>query len=147
MSRQPSGGRFLVPRGAACSLLCCATSTSPRVVASDHTPIGIPRNVKVHPTDCIFDTIDRKLEEVEWLLNYARNANKPIPVASAITTKKVNAPRQMASMRLLKHATSHQKTMKMEARCDPEQASAPYDKGVRKLTRSFLVVVVPTSSP
>jgi hypothetical protein len=31
----------------------------------------------------------------------------------------------MASMRLLKHATSHQKTMKMEARCDPEEASAP----------------------
>jgi hypothetical protein len=41
----------------------------------------------------IFDAIDRKLEEVEWLLNYARNANKPILVATAITTKKVSAPR------------------------------------------------------
>jgi hypothetical protein len=32
------------------------------VVASDHTPIGIPRNVKVHPgpSSRIFDTIDRK---------------------------------------------------------------------------------------
>jgi len=28
------------------------------------------------------------LEEVEWLLNYARNANKPIPVASAINDEK-----------------------------------------------------------
>jgi hypothetical protein len=53
------------------------------VVASDHTPIRIPRNVRVHsgPSGRISDTIDRKLEEVEWLLNYARNANKPIPVA------------------------------------------------------------------
>ena len=44
-------------------------------------------------------------------------------------------------MRLLKHATSHQETRKMEVRYDPEQVSAPYDKGVRKITPSFLVVV------
>jgi hypothetical protein len=44
---------------------------------------------------------DRKLEEVEWLLNYARNANKPIPVAFAITTKKVNVPRQLTPIGLL----------------------------------------------
>jgi hypothetical protein len=82
------------------------------VVASDHTPIGIPRNVKVYPgpSDRIFDTIDRKLEEVEWLLNYARNANKPIPVASAITTKKVNAPRRSTPTRLLNPVTHHQTT-------------------------------------
>jgi hypothetical protein len=82
------------------------------VVASDHTPIGIPRNVKVHPgpSGRIFDTIDRKLEEVEWLLNYARNANKPIPVAFAITTKKVNAPRRSTPMRLLNPVTHHRKT-------------------------------------
>jgi len=112
MPRQPSGGRFLVPRGAACLLLCSATSTLPRVVASDHTPIGISRNVKEHPSpsDRIFDTIDRKLEEVEWLLNYARNANKPIPVASAITTKKVNAPRRSTPTRLLNPVTHHQTT-------------------------------------
>jgi len=66
-------------------------------------------------------------EEVKkWLLNYARNANKPTPVASATTTKKVIAPRQMASMRLLKYATSHRKPRKMQA--------PPYDKGVRKIT-------------
>ena len=62
--------------------------------------------------------LNRKLEEVEWLLNYARNANKPTPVASAITTKKVNAPRRLVSMRLLKHATSHQLTRKVEVRYD-----------------------------
>lgn len=28
-----------------------------------------------------------------WLLNYARSANKPIRIASAITTNKVSAPR------------------------------------------------------
>jgi hypothetical protein len=41
--------------------------------------------VTVHagPSGRILDTIDRKLGEVEWLLNYARNANKLIPVASA----------------------------------------------------------------
>jgi len=67
----------------------------------------------------------RKVKEVEkWLLNYARNANKPTPVASAITTKKASAPRRLASMRLLNHVTSHQKTRKIEVRCDPEQLSA-----------------------
>ena len=86
--------------------------TLSRVVASDHTPIRIPRNVRVHPgpTGRISDTIDRKLEEVEWLLNYARNANKPIPVASAITTKKANAPRRLTPMRLLNRVTHRQKT-------------------------------------
>ena len=86
--------------------------TLSRVVVSDHTPIGIPRNVKVHPgpEGRIFDTIDRKLEEVEWLLNYARNANKPIPVAFASTTKKVNAPRRPTPMKLLNPVTHHRKT-------------------------------------
>jgi hypothetical protein len=86
--------------------------TLSRVVASDHTPIGIRRNVRVHPgpSGRIFDTIDRKLEEVEWRLNYARNVNKPIPVASAITTKKVNAPRRLTPMRLLNPGTHHQRT-------------------------------------
>ena len=51
-----------------------------------------------------------------WPLNYARNAGKPTPVASAITTKKVNAPRRLASMRLLKRAASRQKTRKVEVR-------------------------------
>ena len=82
------------------------------VVASDHTPMRIPRNVTVHPgpSGRIFDTIDRTLEEVEWLLNYARNANKPIPVASAITTKKVSAPRRLTPMRLLNPLTHRQRT-------------------------------------
>jgi hypothetical protein len=86
--------------------------TLSRVVASDHTPIGIRRNVRVHPgpSGRIFDTIDRKLEEVEWRLNYARNVNKPIPVTSAITTKKVNAPRRLTPMRLLNPGTHHQRT-------------------------------------
>src|SRR5580765_3316109 len=112
MPRQPSGGRFLVPRGAACSLLCCATSTLPEWSLLTIRRIGIPRNVKAYPgpSDRIFDTIDRKLEEVEWLLNYARNANKPIPVASAITTKKVNAPRRLTPMWLLHPVTHYQRT-------------------------------------
>jgi hypothetical protein len=58
----------------------------------------------------VFDAIDRKLEEVEWLLNYARNANKRIPVASAITTNKVSAPRRLMPRRLLNPATHHQTT-------------------------------------
>ena len=74
--------------------------------------IGIPGSVKVHPgpLDRIFDTIDRKLEEMEWLLNYARNANKPIPVESATTTKKVNAPRRSTPTKLLNPVTHHQTT-------------------------------------
>jgi hypothetical protein len=63
------------------------------------------------------DRLFTRLEEVkQWLPNFARNANKPTPVTSAITTKKVNALRRSASMRLLKHATSHQKTSKVEVR-------------------------------
>ena len=95
--------------------------------------LGIPRRVRVHAGG----QTTTRLEEVEqWLPNFARNANKPTPVASAITTKKVNAPRRLASMRVLKHATSHQKTSKVEVRYHyPEQVSAPlHDKGVRKIT-------------
>jgi hypothetical protein len=74
----------------------------------------------------IFDTIYYKLEEVEkWLLNCARNANKPIPVASATTTKKVNVPKRLTSV-LLNHVTSHQKTRKIEVRYDPEQLSGVF---------------------
>ena len=74
-------------------------------------------------------TIHYKFEEVEkWLLNCAKNANKPTPVASAITTKRVNARKRLASMRLLNHVTSHQETRKIEVRYDPEQLSAPSDK-------------------
>jgi hypothetical protein len=62
------------------------------------------------PSERIFDMIDRKLEEVEWPLNYARNANKPIPVVSAITTKKVNAPRRLTPMKLRNPVTRHQRT-------------------------------------
>jgi hypothetical protein len=53
------------------------------------------------------------LEEVEeWLLNCATNANKLTLVASAITTKKVNAPKRLASMmRWLNHVTSRQQTI------------------------------------
>ena len=52
----------------------------------------------------------------KWLLNYASNANEPIPVASAITTKKLNAPRRLASIILPNHVTSHQETRKIEVR-------------------------------
>jgi hypothetical protein len=99
------------------------------VVASDHTPIGIPRNLRVHtgPSGRIFDTIDRKLEEVEWLLNYARNANKPIPVAPAITTKKVNVPRRLTPMRLLNPVTHDQRTKSAHVpEVNPEAGSPPF---------------------
>jgi hypothetical protein len=43
-------------------------------------------------------------------------ANEPIPVASAITTKKLNAPRRLASIILPNHVTSHQETRKIEVR-------------------------------
>jgi len=70
-----------------------------------------------------------KLEEVEkWPLNYARNANKSTPVASAIMTKKVNAQRRLASMRLSNHLASHQETRKSEVRYDPEQLSHRCDQ-------------------
>jgi hypothetical protein len=53
--------------------------------------------------------MDRKLEEVEWLLSYARNANRLIRVAPAITTKKVNAPRRLTPTRSLNPVTHPQK--------------------------------------
>jgi hypothetical protein len=53
--------------------------------------------------------MDRKLEEVEWLLSYARNANRLIRVAPAITTKKVNAPRRLTPMRSLNPVRHPQK--------------------------------------
>ena len=76
-----------------------------------------------------------QMEEVEkWLLNCAKNANKPTPVASAITTKKVNAPKRLASTRLLNHATSYQETRKIELRYDLEQLSAPMTSAVKLTT-------------
>ena len=70
-----------------------------------------------------------KFEEVEkWLLNYARNANKPIRVESAITTKKPNAPRRLPSMRLPNRLTSRQKKRKIEGRYDPEQSRSRINK-------------------
>jgi len=66
------------------------------------------------------------LEEVEkWRLNYARNANNPTPVASAITMKKLNAPRRLASMRLHNRVKSHQKTKRIQVHYDPERAERP----------------------
>jgi len=52
----------------------------------------------------------------KWLLNYARNANKPIPVESAITMIKLNAPRRLPSMRSPNLLSSHQKRKKIEVR-------------------------------
>jgi hypothetical protein len=53
-----------------------------KVVASDHTSLEIPRKVKVHAIvrshlRCEFPRI---VGSGKWLLNYARNANKHIPV-------------------------------------------------------------------
>ena len=87
----------------------------------------------------------RELEGLEkWLLNYARNASKPIPVESAITTTKPNAPRRLPSMRLRNHVASHQETRKIEIRnvkvrfshesyrvhCDPKPSGDPDDAPV-----------------
>jgi hypothetical protein len=47
------------------------------------------------------------------------------PVASAITTKKVNAPKRLIPV-LLNHVTSHQKTRKIEVRYDLEQLSGVF---------------------
>jgi hypothetical protein len=101
--------------------------TLSRVVSSDHTLIGKPLSVTADPVDQVFlDTIDRKLEEVEWLLNYARNANNPIPVASAITTKKVNAPRRLTPMRLLFPLKHHQTTKSAHLpKNDPRRRKLP----------------------
>ena len=63
------------------------------------------------------------LEELEeWPLNYARNANKSTPVASAITTRKVNAPRRLASMGLHNRVKNHLKMKRIEVHYDPENA-------------------------
>jgi hypothetical protein len=64
--------------------------------------------------------------KVEWLLNYVRNANKLIPVAPAITTKKLNAPRRLTPMRLLNPVTHRQKTKSAHIpEINPEAGSSP----------------------
>jgi hypothetical protein len=69
-----------------------------------------------------------KIEEwKKWLLNYARNANKRIPVESAITMIRLNATRRLSSMRLANPVTSHQQKKKIEGRYDPD---APCDGGL-----------------
>jgi hypothetical protein len=62
----------------------------------------------VHATaKCIANAIYTELEEVDkWLLNYARNANKPTPVVFAITMRRLNAPRRLAAMRGPNRVTS-----------------------------------------
>ena len=137
-----------------------------KVVASDHTPMGIPRNLKMQASQqALMSGCDRQFESrrrrqvafsirltanwrkwKKWLLNYARNANKPTPVASAITTKRASAARRLASMRFLNQVISHQKTRKIEVRCDPEQLSAPCDYGVRKFTSAEGGVRVPAAA-
>jgi hypothetical protein len=63
----------------------------------------------------IANAIYTKFEEVEkCLLNSAGSANKHTPVASAITTKKLSAPRRLASLRLPNRVPSHQKARKIE---------------------------------
>ena len=60
--------------------------------------------------NCIADAIYTELEEVEKrLLNYARNANNVIPIVSATTAKKVNAPRRLTPMKLLNPLTHHRR--------------------------------------
>jgi len=70
----------------------------------------------------------RKMKK--WLLNYARNASKHIPVESAIMTKKLNAPRRLSSMTVSAQSpnleTSHQRKKKVEVRYDPERLSSPF---------------------
>jgi hypothetical protein len=89
----------------------------------------------VHPdlSGRIFEMFDRKLEEVEWLLNYARNANKPIPVASAITTKKANAPRRLTPMRLLHPLTHHRRNKSAHVpKINPEAGSPCYPSDLQR---------------
>jgi hypothetical protein len=63
-----------------------------------------------------------ELEEVKkWLPNCARNVNNRIPVESAITMIKLNAPRRLPSMRSPNLLSSHQKRKKIELRYDLEQ--------------------------
>ena len=95
-----------------------------KVVASDHTRMRTPRNVRVHITvgSHLGCDLPKNWEKVrKWLLNYARNANKPIPVESAITMIKLNAPRRLPSMRSPNLLSSHQKRKKIEVRYDLEQ--------------------------
>jgi hypothetical protein len=81
------------------------------LLASDRTAIGIPRRFRMRPIHHVASSkcLIGKLEEVEWLLNYARNANRTIPVTSAITTKKVNARRRLTPMRLLSPQSNHRR--------------------------------------
>jgi len=110
--------------------------TLSRMVTSDHTSIGMPRNVRGHAGQSgrTFDTIDRKLEEVEWLLNYARNANKPTRVASAITTTKVNAQKRLTPMRLRNPVTRHQRTKSVQVPKINPEAESPSDCQICSLT-------------
>ena len=61
-----------------------------KVAASDHTSLEIPRKVKVHANvrshrPMRFAADWRKVRK--WLLNYARNADNPIPAGFAIRRK------------------------------------------------------------
>jgi hypothetical protein len=70
----------------------------------------------------------RELEEGEkWPLNSARNVNKPIPVESAITTRTLNAPRQLALVMLPNRVTRHQMAKEIEVRyeCSGERRFFP----------------------
>jgi hypothetical protein len=72
-----------------------------------------------------------ELEEVKrWLPNCARNVNNRIPVESAITMIKLNAPRRWPSMRLPNRLRSYQKRKKIEVRHDLEQSERPGDGGL-----------------
>jgi hypothetical protein len=66
------------------------------------------------PSGGIFNDYPELEEVKKWLLKYARNANKPIPVESAITMIKLNAPRRRPSMRSPNHVTSHQEERRVE---------------------------------
>src|SRR5579863_7617838 len=75
------------------------------------------------------DPTNHKPEGAEkWRPNYARNANRPILVALAITTKRANAPRPLAPIRLLNQPSNRQATRKIEIFCDPDRLSAHDDK-------------------
>jgi hypothetical protein len=78
----------------------------------------------------------------QWLLNYARNANNPIPVASAITTKKLNAPKRLALVTLPNRVTSHQRTREIEVRyeCSGERRFFPAYDSLERLHNWFVAV-------
>lgn len=104
----------------------CGTNQKPvrnayfaKVVASDHTSLEIQRKVKMRANRQVASSIRISANRRKWKNGYSTMPEmqaSPIPAASAITTKRLNAPKRKPPMRLPNRVTSLQKKRKIEGR-------------------------------